>query len=121
VKAAPFLKMLTGILSLALPVASSATKMIMDDAAYKAIEKQLDLGQKTLDAAFKGGEKVGEWMAHSDAPDLEHGKGIRADGASLRQLQVWLKEEDPGFGGLVRVQNRRKEFLWVHPQFAGEY
>jgi hypothetical protein len=39
----------------------------------------------------------------------------------LRQLQVWLKEKDPGFGGLVRVQNKRQEFLWVHPQFEKEY
>ena len=41
--------------------------------------------------------------------------------AILRQLQTWLKEKDPGFGGLVRVTNKRQEFLWVHPQFEGEY
>ena len=23
--------------------------------------------------------------------------------------------------GLVRVQNKRQEFLWVHPQFEREY
>jgi internalin A len=39
----------------------------------------------------------------------------------LRQLQVWLKVKDPGFGGLVRVMNKRQEFLWVHPQFESEY
>jgi hypothetical protein len=39
----------------------------------------------------------------------------------LRKFQVLLKEKDPGFGGLVRVQNKRREFLWVHPQFVGEY
>jgi hypothetical protein len=27
----------------------------------------------------------------------------------------------PGFGGLVRVMNKRQEFLWVHEKFAGEY
>jgi len=32
---------------------------VLDDAVYKGIEKQLDLGQKTLDAAVKGGEKLG--------------------------------------------------------------
>ncbi len=37
----------------------------------------------------------------------------------LRQLHAWLK--DPGLGGLVRVQNKRQEFLWVHPQFEEEY
>ena len=26
-----------------------------------------------------------------------------------------------GFGGLVRVMNKRQEFLWVHEKFAGEY
>jgi hypothetical protein len=34
---------------------------------------------------------------------------------------VWLKERGPGFGGLVRVPNKRQEFLWVHPQFEKEY
>jgi len=32
-----------------------------------------------------------------------------------------MKEKDPGFGGLVRVQNKRQEFLWVHPRFEKEY
>lgn len=27
----------------------------------------------------------------------------------------------PSFGGLVHVRNKRQEFLWVHPQFEGEY
>jgi hypothetical protein len=26
-----------------------------------------------------------------------------------------------GFGGLIRVMNKRQEFLWVHEKFAGEY
>ena len=121
VKAAPFLKVLTGTLSLVLPVASAATKLVLDDAAYRGIEKQLDLGQKSLDSVLKGGEKAGAWLSRSDAPDLEHGTAIEAHGAELRQLQVWLKEKDPGFGGLVRVTNKRNEFLWVHPQFEKEY
>ncbi len=32
-----------------------------------------------------------------------------------------LKEKDPGFGGLVKVQNKRREFLRVHEQFIDEY
>ena len=34
-----------------------------------------------------------------------------------------LKKEDSanGFGGLVRVQNKRREFLSVHPKFVSEY
>ena len=89
--------------------------------SYKDIEKQLDLGQKSLDSLLKGGEKAGAWLGRGDAPDLEHGEAIEAQGAELRQLQSWLKEKDPGFGGLVRVQNKRQEFLWVHPQFKAEY
>ncbi len=115
------LKVLTGTLSLVLPVAASATKFVMDDTAYKGLEKELGLGQKSLDSVLKGGEKSGAWLGRSNAPDLERGEAIRAQGAVLRQLHAWLKEKDPSFGGLVRVQNKRQEFLWVHPQFEREY
>lgn len=121
VTAAPFLKLLTGTLSLVVPVASSATKLVLDDATYKGIEEQLDLGEKSLDAVLKGGGKAGAWLGRSDAPDVKRADAIEARGAVLRQLQSWLKEKDPGFGGLVRVQNKRQEFLWVHPQFEQEY
>jgi hypothetical protein len=137
VKAAPFLKVLAGTLSLVLPVASAATKLLLDEAAYKAIENQLDLGQKCIESAIEAGQKAGTWLGHRDAPGMERGvtiyldrgEGIdpdrgeatRAQGAALRDLHAWLKEKDPGFGGLVRVQNRRHEFLWVHPRFAQEY
>jgi len=121
VKAAPFFKVLTSTLSLVLPVASSATKLLVDEASYKGIEKELDLGQKSIDSVIKGGEKTGSWLGRSDAPDLERGDAIHAQGAILRQLHVWLKEKDPGFGGLIRVRNKRQEFLWVHPQFEKEY
>jgi GTPase SAR1 family protein len=120
-KAAPFLKVLAGTLSLVLPVAASATKFVMDDTAYKGLEKELDLGQRSLDSVLKGGEKSGGWLGRNDAPDLERGEAIRAQGAVLRQLHAWLREADPSFGGLVRVQNKRREFLWVHPQFEKEY
>ena len=120
-KAAPFLKMLTGTLSLVVPVASSATKLVLDDAAYKGIEKQLDLGQKSLDAVLKGSKKAGAWLGRNDPPEIEWGTAIKAHGAVLRQLQAWVKRKDPGFGGLVRVMNKRHEFLLVHPQFEKEY
>jgi internalin A len=121
VKAAPFFKVLTTTLSLVLPVASSATKLLMDDASYRRIEKELDLGQKSIEAVLKGGEKLGGWLGRSDAPDVEHGEAIRAQGAVLRELHALLKKQDPSFGDLVRVQNKRQEFLWVHPQFEKEY
>jgi Leucine-rich repeat (LRR) protein len=121
VKAAPFFKVLTSTLSLVLPMASSATKLLLNDSVYKGIEKELDLGQKSIDSLIKGGEKIGIWLGQSDAPDLEHGEAIHARGAILRELHALLKEKDPGFGGLVRVRNKRQEFLWVHPQFEREY
>ncbi|MDT4896692.1 MAG: hypothetical protein QOH25_1769 [Acidobacteriota bacterium] len=121
VKAAPFFKVLTTTLSLVLPVASSATKLLMDETAYKRIEKELDLGQKSIESVLKGGEALGSWLGRSDAPDLEHGEAIRAQGAILRELHALLKKQDPSFGGLVRVQNKRQEFLWVHSQFEKEY
>lgn len=120
-KAAPFLKLLAGTLSLIVPVASSATKLMLDDVLYKGIEKQLDLGQKSLDSVIKGGEQAGSWLSRNDAPDLEEGEAIWAQGSVLRQLHAWLKRQDASFGGLVRVQNKRQEFLWVHPQFEKEY
>jgi internalin A len=121
VKAAPYLKVLATTLSLVLPVASSATKLLADDSVYKRIEKELEFGEKSAESVIKGGEDAGGWLGVSDAPDVEHGSSIRAHGAALRQLHAWLKEKDPSFGGLVRVQNKRQEFLWVHPQFEGEY
>ena len=120
-KAVPFLKVLTGTLSLVLPVASSAVKLALDETAYKAIEEQLDFGKSVIDAAIGEGTKVGEWMGAADATTLEHGEAIRAQGATLRELHAILKARDPGFGGLVRVMNKRQEFLWVHERFAVEY
>jgi hypothetical protein len=120
-KAAPFLKVLAGTLSLVVPVAASAMKLMLDDAEFKRIEEQLDLGQKSVDSVIKGGEKVGSWLGDGDAPDWHRKEAVRAQGAVLRQLHAWLREKDPTFGGLIRVQNRRKEFLWVHPQFVTEY
>ena len=120
-KAAPFLKVLTGTLSLVLPVASSAVKLALDEAAYEAIDEQLDFGKKIMDASLTGGEKIDDWLEGDDAATLERGQSIQAQGATLRRLQVLLKEKDPGFGGLVRVMNKRQEFLWVHPRFESEY
>jgi len=121
VKAAPWLKILMETLSLVLPLASAATKFALDDAAFKGIEKQLDLGRQSVESILKVGEKAADWLGHGDTPKLERGEAIRAQGAVLRQLHAWLKDKDPGFGGLLRVQNKQHEFLWVHPNFASAY
>ena len=121
IKAAPFLKVIAGTLSLVLPVASSTVKLALDDASYKTIEEQLDFGQKCIEATVGGSVKVGGWLSSGETSDLEHGAGVRAEGSVLRELHALLKEKDPGFGGLVRVQNKRQEFLWVHERYASEY
>jgi C-terminal of Roc, COR, domain/Ras of Complex, Roc, domain of DAPkinase/Leucine rich repeat len=121
VKAAPLLKIMSVTLGLILPVASSTTKLMLDDATYKDISEQLDLGQKSVEFALKGSDLAVDWQAKGDKTNLEHGDAIRVEGSMLRELHVLLKKKDPGFGGLVRVQNKRREFLWVHPQFVDEY
>jgi hypothetical protein len=121
VKVAPLLKTMSVTLGLILPVAGSVTKLMLDDKTYKGIEEQLDLGQKSLEFALKGSDVAVDWQSKTNTPDLEHGEAIRAQGAMLRTLHALLQEKDPSFGGLERVQNKRREFLWVHPQFVSEY
>jgi Leucine-rich repeat (LRR) protein len=120
-KSAPYLKFLTGTLGMVLPVASSSVKLALDEAAYKLIEEQLDFGKSVIDAAIGTSGNVNDFMSKADVTDLEHGVASRADGSTLRELHALLKSKDPGFGGLVRVMNKRQEFLWVHERFAGEY
>ncbi|MBI5715702.1 MAG: leucine-rich repeat domain-containing protein [Chloroflexi bacterium] len=120
-KAAPYLKLMTGTLSLVLPIATSGIKLNLDDTAYKDIEEQLGFSKSIVDAAIGEGAKVGEFFGAAGTTKLEHGEEIRAQGASLRELHALLKAKDAGFGGLVRVMNKRQEFLWVHPQFEKEY
>ncbi|MBI5841651.1 MAG: hypothetical protein HZB19_16285 [Chloroflexi bacterium] len=120
-KASPYLKFLSGTLSMVLPVASSAVKLALDKPSYEAIEEQLNFGKSIIDATLGEATKLGEFMGAADSTNLEHGVAIRSDGATLRELHSLLKSKDPGFGGLVRVMNKRQEFLWVHERFAGEY
>ena len=123
-KAAPVIKVISTTLSLALRIAVPGTKLATDDTEYKAISEQLNFGVKTSDALIKGGEKVGDWLVVDDKAGLdETQRMIRAQGSLLRELHAMLQKVDPakGFGGLERVQNKRREFLWVHKQFVSEY
>ena len=120
-KAGPYLKLLTGTLGMVLPVASSSIKLALDETAYKLVEEQLDFGKSIIDAFIGETAKIGDFLGKADSADLEHGVATRADGSTLRELHALLKAKDPGFGGLVRVMNKRQEFLWVHEKFAGEY
>ncbi len=119
--AAPVIKFLTGTLSLILPVAAAGVKLAVDETILKDIEGQLDFGQEIIDASLSGAEKSVDWLEGGDEAELEREKMIRAQGSVLRKLHALLKAKDPGFGGLVRVQNKRREFLWVHPRFKDEY
>lgn len=118
-KVVPYLKIVMRILTLVLPVTASASN-ILDETTYKIIENQLDLGQKSIESISKGSEIIAS-SNNSDAPDFAQGGAIRGQGSILRELHALLKEKDPSFGGLVRVQNQRREFLWVHPDFVKEY
>ena len=120
-KASPYLKLLTGTLGMVLPVASSAVKLALDETAYKLIEEQLDFGKSIIDATLGETSKIGDFLGTADSTSLEHGVALRSDGSTLRELHALLKAKDPGFGGLIRVMNKRQEFLWVHENFAGEY
>ena len=93
----------------------------MDEVTYDALENYLDFGQEVIDATLEGSEKLGDWLGGGDSLSLEHGEAIRAQSGILRELHALLKKKDPSFGGLVRVRNKRQEFLWVHERFEGEY
>ncbi len=127
-KAAPFLKGFFTTLSLVLPVASTGAKLLTDADHYNRIKDELDFSQKCAESVLKGGEKVLKWAdvggeyKSASSTGEKHESGVRrVEGSALRELHAFLQEKDPGFGGLTRVQNRRHEFLWVHPKFASEY
>jgi len=119
-KAAPYLKLVTSTLSLVLPVASSTLKVI-DDTAFKSLQDQIGLGKDVIDAMAGDANIVNEYINKVETIHTEQGVAIRADSSTLRELHALLKAKDPGFGGLVRVLNKRNEFLWVHERFASEY
>jgi internalin A len=122
-KAAPILKVLSSTLSLALPIAAPAVKLAADAATYAAVEDQLKFGKECASSFLKAGDNIGEWLNSGEDSGLSAGRVHLAEGSELRELHGLLKKVDPdnAFGGLARVQNKRREFLWVHPQFKSEY
>lgn len=79
------------------------------------------VGKNVIDATIGETTKINELFGTPDKTTLELGVAMRGDGATLREFHVLLKAKDPGFGGLVRIMNKRQEFLWVHPQFEQKY
>ena len=120
----PILKVISGTLGLILPIASSSIKLGLEEKIYKNIEDELSFGSDIANAYLDGSEKIGDWLVGDEETDLEETRNaFRAQGSVLRELHAPLKEVDPtnNFGGLIRVQNKRREFLWVHEQFKGKY
>lgn len=124
--AAPFLKAFTITLRTLLPVVFSAAKLLANETIYKAIENELDFGKECIDALITESEEISKLLVDDSlegSATLVQEKSIQAHGATLREFHSLLKKLDPNekYGGLVKVMNKRQEFLWVHPQFEKEY
>ncbi|HSM80659.1 MAG TPA: hypothetical protein VLS96_03180, partial [Nodosilinea sp.] len=117
----PTLQLVTKTLSAMLPVVAATAKIAIPDNTYQSIEKGLDFGKELFGAALTGGEALANISGDDTVADAKHGVAQQAQNAMLRELHALLQERDPSFGGLVRVQNKRREFMWVHPQFEDEY
>lgn len=96
-KFAPYFKVLYGTLSLVLPMAVSAAK-IVDDQFYKDRGEMLTLGKATVDALIGEGTKLGDWMGSADSTRLRPDEtrpefeASRAEGAILRELHAMLSQ-----------------------------
>src|SRR5215510_465645 len=86
-KTAPYLKLVTGTLSLVLPVASSTLK-VANDAATKALQDQIGLGKDVVDAIAGESAVLNEFSNVIDSANLERDVGTRAENATLRELHV---------------------------------
>ncbi|HEY4423166.1 MAG TPA: COR domain-containing protein, partial [Pyrinomonadaceae bacterium] len=84
VTAAPFLKVLTGTLSLVLPVAISSAKLSLGEGTYKGFERQLDFGKSCAEAMLKATDKTADWLSEKDGPDAGRTGVMRAHGGVLR-------------------------------------
>ena len=115
------LKTVTRTLSAILLVVAAITKLAIPEESYKSLEKNLNFGKELFGTVLKAGDVISDISGDTIISDEEHGQAQQAQNAVIREIHAWLKENDPGFGGLVRVQNKRREFLWVHPQFVNEY
>jgi len=127
-KISPLLRIISITLKLALPIAIPGTKLATDDKEYKAIMEQLEFGVQTANSFIQGSENIGNWLVDGETGDFEPTtektrSAIRAKGFLLRELHAILEKQDPtnNFGGLEKVQNKRQEFLWIHPKYLDQY
>ena len=127
-KAAPILKVISNTLKLFLPIAIPSSKLVTDDETFKAINEELDFGVKSADSLLTRGTSIETWLIEDSESGLGFGlekkqKISIAHGVSLRELHTLIKKIDPSkkFGNLIRVRNKRHQFLWVHESFADRY
>jgi C-terminal of Roc, COR, domain/Ras of Complex, Roc, domain of DAPkinase/Leucine rich repeat len=132
VKVAPYAKFIATTLSLVLPIAGAGAKIAIDDNA-KNLEEAADLFKELGTGGLGAMSKLGEQVISGDDFDLIPDTSVRnqfayknsftPEAVMLREIQQLLKDKDKArtFGGLVRVQNKRGEFLWVHPDYKQEY
>ncbi len=112
-------------------VGEGAGAKIAIDGNSKNLEEAADLFKELGTGSVEAARKIGEQFFAGDDIDLipddslrnrfAHGNPLAPEAAILREIQQLLKAKDIGFGGLVRVQNKRGEFLWVHPDYKQEY
>jgi Leucine-rich repeat (LRR) protein len=115
VKAAPWIKAVGRLLRAMLPVALDGMKLDLGDEQWKVLEEQANFTR----AAIGGGAETAELLADHVRTDQR----LRDDdppSEQLRTLHALLREQDPGFGGLVRVLDRGR-FLWVHPRYVDRF
>jgi len=112
VKAKPLLESIAIMLTPFHPVAGAMTRVFIEKVVYGAKQEAIEtLGQADRELLEEEGREDPR----------------RAKGKILRELHAFLRkkdeEKDPKdkFGGLMRVQNKRREFLWVHESFRDEY
>ncbi|HBE69593.1 MAG TPA: hypothetical protein DDW52_15720, partial [Planctomycetaceae bacterium] len=90
----------------------------------------LDFKRQVAASLVKAGDTVGSLMSSGKDDFGSNIRGddsgrIRAEGSTLHELHGFLNAEDKKkgkrFGGLVRVQNKQREYLWIHERFVDEY
>ncbi|MDJ1183337.1 leucine-rich repeat domain-containing protein [Roseofilum casamattae] len=115
---APYLKFMTGTMGVLLPLLSLGGRFFLDENTYAGIEQEMTFYDTAVQFSIQGTDITPSW---ENPTTPEYGERRQAQGPMLRQLHKILRETDPSFGGLVRVQNKRGEYFWVHQKFQREY
>lgn len=119
-KAWPWIKRISTVLSVVLPVALPIAQISLERDDFESIDREFKLGlgiAKGAQALIGAGTEG--ILKGTESDELEHGRYIRAEGGLLREFHSWLNEKKEfRYGGLIQVHNKQNRILWVHPQFA---